>query len=107
MATFKVDVSVKPRKTPSMYETSTLAGLAVGYQFDSNTFQSLIPNPPIVGQDGPITWVQLPNTYWVPMVYRGVTFVEQVVVPPSNGTKTFTLSVEGFAPFTGTLTPLS
>lgn len=107
MASFKVDTAVKPRRTPSMYETVTLAALAVGYTFDSDSFQSLIPNPPIAGQNGAITWVQLANSYWVPMVYKGVTYVEQVTVTPPTGTKQFTLSVEGFVPFTGTLTPQS
>lgn len=107
MASFEVVQAIKPRKTPSMYETVVLPNLAVGYKFDSNVFQSLIPNPPITGQNGAITWVQLSNSYWVPMVYKGITYVKQVVVNPPSGTKTFTLSVEGYAPYTGILTPLS
>lgn len=104
MATYRVLVAIKPRKTPSMYETSVLENLAEGYVFTSTTLQVLTPVPPITGQTGAITWVQLPNSYWVPLVYRGVEYVKDTSIVPPTG-KRFTLDIEGFNLFTGTLIP--
>lgn len=83
MTTYIIAVSVTPRKTPSMYETNTQAPLQVGYTFDVSVIQNLDPNPPIAGQVGAIQWLQLPNSYWIPSVYKGVTYAKLASTPTS------------------------
>lgn len=75
-AMYTVKKSVAPRATPSMYETNKKTDLVVGVTFDSAVVQTLDAVPPIVGQIGPISWVQMPDGYWVPLEYKGMTYVK-------------------------------
>jgi len=79
---YEVKVQVKPRKTPSMYEANTKANLAVGLEFDSSVNK-------VYGITGDansgVTFVQMSDGYWVPLIYKGVEYVKDngaVVVPP-------------------------
>ena len=103
MATYIVRTAVKPRQTPSMWDGNVLTALQAGYTFDSNETQSLLPNPPITGQTGAILWIKLPNGYWLPSIYKGITYVELKPVVPVG--KPFTFKVEGYKLFSGTLVP--
>ncbi len=108
MASYVVKVEVRPRPLPSPYASSTASNLPVGYTFDSDKTMIVNPSPPVEGQVGPITYVQIPTGYWVPLMYKGIEYVKEVVVtPPPTGGKKFNLNVEGFQPFNGTLTPLA
>jgi hypothetical protein len=75
-AMYTVKKPVAPRATPSMYETDKKADLVVGATFASAVVQTLDAVPPIMGQVGPISWVQMPDGYWVPLDYKGVTYVK-------------------------------
>ena len=62
---------VKPRKTPSMFEEATKPNLPVGTVFHSTTTQVVTERiPRVAGTDYTITWVQMPDGYWVPKFYK-------------------------------------
>jgi hypothetical protein len=62
---------VKPRSTPSMYQIITKPNLPVGTVFSSTTTQVVTETiPPVIGKKYTVTWVQMPDGYWVPMFYR-------------------------------------
>jgi hypothetical protein len=62
---------VKPRLTPSMYQVITKSNLPVGTVFHSTTTQVVTETiPPVVGTKYTITWVQMPDGYWVPKFYK-------------------------------------
>lgn len=78
---YKVYLDVKARSTPSMYQVNSKSVLA------QTTFVSSVTRVVteiISGSNVTIEWVQMPDTFWLPMVYRGVTYVkeESVVVNP-------------------------
>lgn len=100
---YKVVTPVKPRASHNMWDANTKPLLPIGYTFVSSSVVTELPNPPILGQTGPITWVKLPDLYWVPMVYKGVTYV--VEVPPTPVGEPFTLTVQGYKTVTGILEP--
>lgn len=80
---YKVIAPVTPRKTPSMFETSTLPELQVGYLFDSSGTVS-VPQT-INGTTQNVTFRQMPNTYWVPeyLWYKNTKYIEPVVPAPA------------------------
>jgi hypothetical protein len=80
---FKVVESVKSRLTPSMYQVNSKNILA-GTTFDSDVKQGVSERIPIGGTMMTITWVQMPDKYWIPMIYNGVEYVKEVTVaiPP-------------------------
>ncbi|MBM3126943.1 MAG: hypothetical protein FJZ87_18050 [Chloroflexi bacterium] len=62
---------VKPRQTPSMYQIITKPNLPVGTIFNSGVTQVVTERiPPLVGTEYTITWVQMPDGYWVPKFYK-------------------------------------
>jgi GH25 family lysozyme M1 (1,4-beta-N-acetylmuramidase) len=62
---------VKPRSTPSMYQVVTKPNLPAGTVFSSTTTQVVTETiPPVIGTKYTITWVQMPDGYWVPMFYK-------------------------------------
>ena len=82
---YKVLVGVKPRKTPSMYETVTKPNLVVGLEFSSSTTEVSSTNDANNG----VTFVQMSDGYWVPLVYRGVEYVKALdtTTTPSTNPK--------------------
>jgi GH25 family lysozyme M1 (1,4-beta-N-acetylmuramidase) len=63
---------VKPRLNPSMYETISKSNLPAGTTFHSTTTKVVkekIPAGP-TGMEYVITWVQMPDGYWVPKFYK-------------------------------------
>ncbi len=85
---YKVVVPIKPRKSPSMYETVTKSELPVGYEFDSNVVKTVVERIPAGGPSYTIEFIQLPDTYYVPKYLAyvgtgGTTYVvENTVIPP-------------------------
>jgi len=75
---YKVMVGVKPRKTPSMYEINTKPNLLVNTTFAS-TISETVNDPARV--DNGVTFVQMSDGYWVPLVYKGVEYVKEIVTP--------------------------
>jgi hypothetical protein len=68
---FIVVKPVKPRLTPSMYETITKPNLPVGAEFHSETTRAVNETIPAVnGTEYTITWIQMPDGYWVPKYYK-------------------------------------
>lgn len=68
---YEVVKSVKPRKTPSMFETNTKPNLPVGTLFQSEVTQAVTETIPAVnGKEYTIVWVQMPDLYWVPKFYK-------------------------------------
>ncbi|MCJ7435180.1 MAG: phosphodiester glycosidase family protein [Anaerolineales bacterium] len=62
---------IKPRLTPSMYQIITKPNLPVGTGFNSTTTQVVTETiPPFWGTKYTITWVQMPDGYWVPKFYK-------------------------------------
>ncbi|MCJ7434862.1 MAG: hypothetical protein MUO77_15375, partial [Anaerolineales bacterium] len=62
---------VRPRSTPSMYQIITKSNLPAGTVFNSTTTQVVTETiPPFVGTKYTITWVQMPDGYWVPKFYK-------------------------------------
>ncbi|MFZ5881055.1 MAG: phosphodiester glycosidase family protein [Chloroflexota bacterium] len=62
---------VKPRRTPSMYETDTKLNLPVGTTFESDVTQVVTEViPEVNGTEYTIAWVQMPDGYWVPKFYK-------------------------------------
>jgi lysozyme len=81
---YKVILGVKARKSPSMYETISKS-VATGAEFVSEIKQTLTEKIPLVGGvNYSITWIQMPDGYWIPSEYKGVRYVQEVsiVVPP-------------------------
>lgn len=82
MKRYKVLIGVKPRKTPSMYETIAKPNLAVGLEFDSSAEKIYgITNDANSG----VTFRQMIDGYWVPILYKGIKYLEligEVTVPP-------------------------
>jgi len=75
---YEVTKSIGERPSASMYNTSGVLVFA-GYKFDSLTtvtnYNLLKPS------DWGVTFVQLPSGGWLPMVYKGVTYVKTVTPP--------------------------
>jgi len=68
---YTVVTPVKPRLTPSMYQIITKPNLPIGTVFNSTTTQVVTETiPPVVGTKYTITWVQMPDGYWVPKFYK-------------------------------------
>jgi len=68
---YEVVKPVKPRKNPSMFETDAKPNLPVGTLFQSETTQTVTETIPAVnGKEYTITWVQMPDQYWVPKFYK-------------------------------------
>ena len=68
---YEVVKPVKPRKTPSMFETATKPNLSVGTLFQSEVMQGVTETIPAVnGKECTIVWVQMPDGYWVPKFYK-------------------------------------
>lgn len=62
---------VKPRQTPSMYEQNTKPALPVGMDIQTETARIVTERiPPETGLDFTITWLQMPDGYWVPKHYK-------------------------------------
>ncbi len=80
---YKVMVAVKSRATPSMYQSMTKS-VAVGTTFESDVKQGVSERIPIGGSLMTITWVKMPDDFWVPMVYNGMEYVKEmnIVNPP-------------------------
>lgn len=81
---YKVILGVKARKSPSMYETISKS-ISTGTEFVSEIKQTLTEKIPLVGGvNYSITWIQMPDGYWIPSEYKGVRYVEEIsiVVPP-------------------------
>ena len=75
---YEVVIPVKPRKTPSMYQVDAKSNLPIGTTFNSETTQVVTERiPPLVGTDYTITWVQMPDGYWVPKFYKKEYVVER------------------------------
>lgn len=63
--------SVKPRLNPSMYEVDAKPNLPVGTVFNSTITQVVKEKiPAVAGTEYTITWVQMPDEYWVPKFYK-------------------------------------
>lgn len=80
MPTYKVLAPVAPRQTPSMYSAS-LPNIQTGFEFVSGAEK----NSGNTGDaNNGVVFQQLPNGYWVPMVYKGTTYLQAVTVvtPP-------------------------
>jgi GH25 family lysozyme M1 (1,4-beta-N-acetylmuramidase) len=62
---------VRPRPGPSIYSVSTRPNLSAGATFESATTQVVTERvPPLVGTDYTVTWVQMPDEFWVPLFYK-------------------------------------
>jgi GH25 family lysozyme M1 (1,4-beta-N-acetylmuramidase) len=62
---------VRPRPDPSLYSISTRPNLPAGTTFESTTTRAVIERvPPLVGTEYNITWVQMPDNFWVPLFYK-------------------------------------
>ncbi len=62
---------VRPRLTPSMYQIIAKPNLPIGTIFNSTTTQVVTETiPPFIGTKYTITWVQMPDGYWVPKFYK-------------------------------------
>jgi hypothetical protein len=73
---YQVITAVKPRKTPSMYEVTTKPNLPVALEFTSDTSTKVTEEINNIPQD--ITFVQMADLYWVPMVKDGIEYVRLV-----------------------------
>lgn len=73
---------VKPRKTPSMFETMTKAELPIGYTFES--VGSTMVSQNISGTYYDIEFIQMPDGYYIPkyLGYTGLHYAEAVVGTP-------------------------
>lgn len=81
---YKVVIPVKARLTPSMYQVISKT-VNAGTEFNSDMRQIITERIPLVGGvTYDITWLQMPDAYWIPMVYKGVEYVSEstVVEPP-------------------------
>ena len=62
---------VRPRPGPSLFQLSTRPNLPAGTVFESTTTREVTERiPPLVGTDFTITWVQMPDGFWVPLFYK-------------------------------------
>jgi GH25 family lysozyme M1 (1,4-beta-N-acetylmuramidase) len=62
---------VRPRLTPSMYQIIAKPNLPAGTVFNSKTTQVVTETiPPVIGTKYTITWIQMPDGYWVPKFYK-------------------------------------
>lgn len=62
---------VRPRLTPSMFEVDAKPNLSVDTTFHSETTQVVKEKIPAgTGMEFTITWVQMPDGYWVPKFYK-------------------------------------
>jgi len=62
---------VRPRLTPSMYQISAKPNLPAGTIFQSTATQVVTERIPLVGgQEYTITWIQMPDSFWVPKFYK-------------------------------------
>lgn len=75
---FTVKVPVRPRPQPSMFSVSTEPNLPVDYTFSGYTTFA-----------GGMEWAITPNNKYVPLVYKGVTYVAKTTVPVEPTKKVF------------------
>ena len=81
---YKVILPVKARLTPSMYQVTSKT-VNAGTEFNSDMRQIITERIPLVGGVRyNISWLQMPDAYWIPMSYKGVEYVSEstVVEPP-------------------------
>lgn len=70
-SSYLVVTPVRPRLTPSMYQIIAKPNLPAGTVFRSTTTQVVTERIPLlVGPEYTITWVQMPDGYWVPKFYK-------------------------------------
>lgn len=102
MTDYIVRVPVRPRPEPSMFSPSNEPNLPIGYTFSSDTTQDV--TEVIEGVTHNLTFVQLPDSFWVVKEYKGVVYVEatgETPPPPSTQYTPFTLTLAGHKPFSG------
>ena len=79
---YRVVMDVKSRLTASMYETITNSNVA-GFEFASMIEKTVIERIPLNdGIDYTVTWVQMPDGYWIPLKYKGIEYVKAIVETP-------------------------
>ena len=88
---FKVLVATKLRPTASMYNVATSA-VGAGSQFDSmgSVTGSDVSKPADVG----VIFEQYSANGWIPRVYSGVTYLQEVVPVPSPSTEVYPVKSE-------------
>jgi len=75
---YMVIAPVKPRLTPSMYQVIAKANLPVGTSFHGEITKDVTETiPPLVGTTYNMTWVQMPDGYWVPKSYK-IEYVKKI-----------------------------
>jgi GH25 family lysozyme M1 (1,4-beta-N-acetylmuramidase) len=89
---YKVLEGVKSRKTPSMYQTTTKT-ISAGTEFFSEETKSVTEN--ISGLMVEIKWAKMEDGYWIPFLYKGVQYLEEVgeVEIPVDNSKAINVNV--------------
>lgn len=79
---WRITNPVAPRKTDSMFETVTKPNLTIGYQFSE--LAMVTKTERIGGVDYTITFLQLPDSYWIPryLAYKDTTYAEFIGPDP-------------------------
>lgn len=101
---YKVLIAVRPRSQPTMTTNDSGSNVPAGTIFNSSISQvdPITSSHPTMLKLDDTSW----ESMWLPLVYLGKKYCEEIIVAPPTGIKHFSLSVDGYQTYEGNLTPL-